>query len=51
MTGDGVFGSRDLVAIFAAGKYLNGPADWTQGDWNGDQLFDQRGLGSGLSVG
>jgi hypothetical protein len=39
---DGVFNSRDLVAIFQAGKYetgVPGDASWVEGDWNCDGQF------------
>ncbi|MDG2383758.1 MAG: hypothetical protein P8N76_18945 [Pirellulaceae bacterium] len=37
---DGEFNSRDLVAIFAAGKYEQDiSATWTEGDWDADGRF------------
>ncbi|MCA9153043.1 MAG: hypothetical protein KDA92_27260, partial [Planctomycetales bacterium] len=42
VTGDGVFNSSDLVAIFTAGEYEDGIAGnstYNEGDWNGDGDF------------
>lgn len=39
---DGIFNSRDLVQIFAAGEYedaLTGNSSWRTGDWNCDGEF------------
>ncbi|MCA9171379.1 MAG: hypothetical protein KDB23_27100, partial [Planctomycetales bacterium] len=39
---DGIFNSRDLVAIFQAGQYeddLIGNSTWSEGDWNCDGEF------------
>lgn len=39
---DGVFGTRDLIAIFTAGQYedeIVGNSTWATGDWNGDGDF------------
>jgi hypothetical protein len=42
---DGRFNMRDLDAARRTGKYLTGErADWTEGDWNGDGLFDTTDL-------
>jgi uncharacterized protein YjiK len=36
---DREYNSADLVLVFQAGRYENGPAGWAEGDWNGDQEF------------
>ena len=42
---DGVFDSKDLVAIFQSGKFESGEsATWGEGDWNGDGRFDTSDL-------
>jgi len=44
---DGVFDSRDLVNVFAAGEYEDSLVDnskWETGDWNGDCEFTTRDL-------
>ncbi len=39
------FGSGDLVAVFAAGKYENQqPAGWAEGDWDGNSIFESGDL-------
>jgi hypothetical protein len=39
---DRQFNQLDLVLVLRAMKYLTGqPATWSQGDWNGDGLFNQ----------
>lgn len=38
---DGEFNSSDFVQVFSAGKFeTDEPADWEQGDWDGDHVFD-----------
>ena len=40
---DGVFTSKDLIAVFQAGEFEDGVArnsGWADGDWNGDLEFD-----------
>jgi hypothetical protein len=45
VTGDQIFDSSDLVAIFTAGKYENDvAANWYEGDWNFDNRFDTSDL-------
>ena len=35
-----------------SGKYLTGlPASWSEGDWNGDGVFDQRDISAALTTG
>jgi hypothetical protein len=47
--GDGVFDQLDLVAISAAGRYLNGDlVPWSQGDFNGDGRFNGADLSLAL---
>ena len=42
---DGEFGSSDLVAVFAVGKYeQEAMATYAEGDWNGDMQFDSGDL-------
>lgn len=42
---DGVFESKDLVAVYEAGSYQQDVwADWSQGDWNADGRFDSGDL-------
>ena len=44
---DGVFDSSDLVAVFRAGEYEDGPpsnSTFEEGDWNGDGEFDSSDL-------
>lgn len=49
---DGSFSTGDLVTVFQAGKYETGmPADWGEGDWNGDLLFNSSDLVHVLSKG
>lgn len=46
-TGDGIFDSADLVAVFQAGEYEDGVAGnstFAEGDWNGDGDFDSTDL-------
>ena len=41
--GDGRFDQLDIQSVLQAGKYATGqPADWSEGDWTGDEVFDQR---------
>ncbi|MCA9214700.1 MAG: hypothetical protein KDB27_16625 [Planctomycetales bacterium] len=45
--GDGIFNSKDLIIVFAAGEYEDlfaDNSDWTEGDWNGDNEFDSGDL-------
>ena len=51
---DGVFNSRDLIAVFEAGEYEDGIAEnsyWTEGDWNSDGDFDSSDLVVALAAG
>ena len=42
---DGTFDQLDIRNVLQSGKYLTGePADWSEGDWNGDGQFNQKGL-------
>lgn len=44
---DGVFDSKDLVAVFQTAEYDDGIEDnstWGEGDWNGDGDFDSKDL-------
>ncbi|MEZ6116779.1 MAG: CotH kinase family protein [Pirellulaceae bacterium] len=46
-TGDGIFNSADLVAVFQAGEYEDGVAEnstFEEGDWNGDGEFSTQDL-------
>lgn len=47
---DGRFDQADILQVAQAGKYLTGEsADWSEGDWNGDRVFDQLDLVAALS--
>ncbi len=51
---DGVFNSRDLVQIFAAGQYEDGLAansNWRSGDWNCDGEFTSSDLVAAFAAG
>ena len=38
---DGQFNSGDVVQVFIAGKYeTDAAAGWSEGDWNGNGVFD-----------
>ena len=51
-TGDGIFDTADLIAIFQANKYQTGePATFEEGDWNGDGVFDSTDLIEALRAG
>ena len=44
---DGIFDTRDLVALFIAGEFeddIVGNSTWETGDWNGDFEFDSSDL-------
>ena len=42
---DGAFDQLDIQSVLQAGKYVTGgPADWSEGNWNGDEVFDQKDL-------
>lgn len=42
---DGEFNDADIVQVFKEGKYKTGErATWSQGDWNGDRVFDLNDL-------
>ena len=42
---DGHFNTADIGQVILSNKYGTGkPADWSQGDFNGDGLFDQLDL-------
>lgn len=48
---DRVFDELDINQVLQAGKYLTGDsADWSEGDWNGDGLFNQKDLVAALQV-
>ena len=49
---DGEFSSSDFVAVFAAAKYETGqPANWSEGDWNGDGEFSSSDFVAAFSGG
>lgn len=53
-TGDGLFDSSDLVAVFMAGEYEDnndGNSGFEEGDWNGDGDFDSSDLVFALQSG
>jgi hypothetical protein len=40
---DGTYDPKDVQTVVDAGKFGSGqPADWSEGDWNGDTAFDQQ---------
>ena len=42
---DGSYDPADVKQVLQAGKYASDdPADWSEGDWNGDDSFDQDDL-------
>lgn len=42
---DGTYDPVEIQAVLEAGKYSSEqPADWSEGDWNGDDSFDQDDL-------
>ncbi len=54
VTGDGVFNSVDLIAIFQAGKYeddIPNNATYAEGDWNGDGDFTSSDLVAAFQAG
>ncbi len=50
---DGEFGSGDLVAVFAAGRYEHQilPAGWAEGDWDGNTFFQTGDLVAAFAEG
>ena len=54
VTHDGKFDPSDLTALFQAGTFedsVDANADWSTGDWNGDQDFDSSDLVFALRYG
>ena len=54
VTGDGIFDSSDLVAVFAAGEYndaADGNSVFEEGDWNGDGDFNSSDIVFAFSFG
>lgn len=46
------FNVRDILRVSQVGKYSTGvPANWSEGDWNGDGIFDQLDLVAALQTG
>lgn len=42
---DGAYDAADVEQVLNIGKYSSEePADWSEGDWNGDEAFDQHDL-------
>lgn len=42
---DGYFDSNDMISVFQTGLYeTDQPADWQDGDWNGNNRFETRDL-------
>lgn len=51
---DGVFDSKDIIAIFSSGEYQDELAlnsTWSTGDWNGDGEFDSTDIIAALQTG
>ncbi|MCA9171047.1 MAG: hypothetical protein KDB23_25415 [Planctomycetales bacterium] len=54
VTGDGLFTSADLVAVFQAGEYedrIMFNSTWQTGDWNGDREFNSSDLVVAFAIG
>jgi hypothetical protein len=48
----GTFDQLDIRNVLQSGKYLTGePADWSEGDWNGDGQFNQKDIVFALQSG
>ena len=46
---DGTYDPADVQSVVDAAKYQSGqPANWSEGDWNGDEAFDQHDLVSAV---
>lgn len=47
-----VLSATDLAQVLSGGKYLSGePATWSDGDWTGDGVFNQRDIVMALESG
>lgn len=47
---DGTYDPADVQSVLDGGKFESGqPADWSEGDWNGDTAFDQQDLVSAVN--
>jgi hypothetical protein len=49
---DGSFNASDIVSVIQSAKYQTGAdATWSEGDWNGDGVFDHLDLVAPLVAG